>query len=522
MDDALLKAAVTVLCGAVAGGLTNTVAIWMLFHPHRPPAVRGLPIRWLQGAVPKNQARLAKAIGRTVGSTLLTPADLAGVLGRREFRDAFEERLARFLDDVLEVERGSVRDLLGPDAMAAIDDVLDDFLNHAMDRVDDYLASAAFETAVRSRADDLAAFAAGEPVNDLLTPERVATVGRAVQEWVGRVAAEEAFRESVAAFVRRAGERLLAPGVTLRDVLPPGAAGTLERAGAAFVPLAIGRLGSVLEKPEPRRRFESAIQGLLHRFLGDLKFHQRVVARLVVTEDAVAKALDAFEEEGAARVSEMFRDPAVRAAMATGIGDAISDFLDRPVRDALGDADDASTLDAQGAVVSWLVDLARSPATAAFATGRVEAALLKVSERTWGQVLDGVSPERAARWVVRAARSDAARAIARESARRIVAAALERPIGRPARLLPEGAAERIRRAAGPPLWSWLQGQAPALARRLDVAARVERKVLDFPVAKLEDLVRRVTERELRTIVYLGYGLGALIGLVLVAVDRLLG
>ena len=36
MNEALLRAAVSVLMGAAAGGLTNTLAIWMLFHPLRP------------------------------------------------------------------------------------------------------------------------------------------------------------------------------------------------------------------------------------------------------------------------------------------------------------------------------------------------------------------------------------------------------------------------------------------------------------------------------------------------------
>ena len=57
-------------------------------------------------------------------------------------------------------------------------------------------------------------------------------------------------------------------------------------------------------------------------------------------------------------------------------------------------------------------------------------------------------------------------------------------------------------------------------QRIDVARRVEEKVLDFPTARMEELVRRVTDRELKLIVRLGYVLGAFIGIVLVAVDAL--
>ena len=120
------------------------------------------------------------------------------------------------------------------------------------------------------------------------------------------------------------------------------------------------------------------------------------------------------------------------------------------------------------------------------------------------------------------ARSDVAGNVYREAARRIAAAVLERPIGRPARWLPANATHSIQSAIGDPLWLWMQSQIPAVVAKLDVARRVEEKVRDFPVARMEELVRRVTERELRTIVYLGYALGAFIGSILVLVNYLLG
>ena len=92
----------------------------------------------------------------------------------------------------------------------------------------------------------------------------------------------------------------------------------------------------------------------------------------------------------------------------------------------------------------------------------------------------------------------------------------------PARWLPDDAPGRIEAALGDPLWSWLQTQVPDVVERIDVAGRVEEKVRDFPTERLEDLVKRVTDRELTLIVRLGYVLGAFVGTVLVVVDALLG
>jgi uncharacterized membrane protein YheB (UPF0754 family) len=50
---------------------------------------------------------------------------------------------------------------------------------------------------------------------------------------------------------------------------------------------------------------------------------------------------------------------------------------------------------------------------------------------------------------------------------------------------------------------------------------VERKVLGFSTQRIEEIIRHVTERELKLIVRLGYVLGAVIGLVTYAARGLL-
>ena len=117
--------------GALAGGLTNTIAVWMLFHPYEPPKLFGRwTIRFLHGAVPKNQPRLAAAIGRTVGNRLLTPEDLTRTFADREVREAFDQRLSTFLDEMLHTERGSLRELI-PEAVS---DDIDALVGEALDR----------------------------------------------------------------------------------------------------------------------------------------------------------------------------------------------------------------------------------------------------------------------------------------------------------------------------------------------------------------------------------------------------
>jgi uncharacterized membrane protein YheB (UPF0754 family) len=521
LSEGVVLALVKIGFGALAGGLTNTVAVWMLFHPYRPPKLLGRwPVNFLHGAIPKNQPRLAAAIGRTVGNRLLTSEDLTRTFANVEFREAFDQRLSAFLGEMLHTERGSLRDLIPPAVKADVDALIAEALERGVNQLEAYVASESFEQAMRRRAGDLVATIADEPIGGLLTPGRGAALEGAVEEWLQNAVESDDFNAAVEDYIRRASTKLLEPGRTFEEILPLGLIGSVEKAIASYLPLAAERLGGLLEDPKARARFESMIHDLLHRFLRDLKFHQRVVARLVMTEDTVDKVLDTIEAEGAERLSEILRDQAVQEAMARGVNQAIVDFLRRPVADVLGSADDPNLVEMRETLRGWVVAMARDPATREFLVEKLRGGLEKAGARTWGDVLARIPTERIAEVLVTAARTDTARGVMDASALKLATRIMERPIGTPSRWLPETGPQRIEAALGDPIWDWLQTQVPAVVERIDVARRVEEKVLHFPTQKMEEIVRRVTDRELRLIVRLGYVLGAIIGVGLVVVDAL--
>lgn len=522
INEEIGLALVKIAFGALAGGLTNTIAVWMLFHPYEPPKLFGRwPVRFLHGAVPKNQPRLASAIGRTVGNRLLTPEDLTRTFANTEFRDAFDQRLADFIDEVLHTERGALRDLIPPAVREDVNALVDEGLQKGLDQLEEYVATEAFEEAMERHASDLVAAIADESIGGVLTPARGEALEGAVEDWLQGAVGSDDFHDAVADYIQRASVKLLEPGRTFEEVLPLGLVSSVEKAIASYLPLAAERLGGLLEDQKARARFEATIHDLLHRFLRDLKFHQRVVARVVMTEDTVDKVLDTIETEGAERLSEILRDAAVQDAMARGVNQAIVDFLRRPVAEVLGEPQDPNLVEARETLTGWIVGMARDPATHEFLVEKLHAGLEKAGAKTWGDVLAGVPPQRIAEIVVTAARTETARNVAETGAQRLAARVFERPIGRPARWLPDDGSSRIESALGDPIWEWLQTQVPTVVERIDVARRVEEKVLHFPTARMEDIVRRVTDRELKLIVRLGYVLGAIIGVGLVLVDALM-
>ena len=517
-----VQALATVFFGALAGGLTNSVAIWMLFHPYEPPSIGRRRLDFLQGAIPKNKARLAGRIGATVGDKLLTPEDLARTVGEPAFRAAFDERLRDFLARLLERERGSLREELPEALEAQLEAIVGEALETLVARLDGYLGGDAF----RARAEDwtgrLTAEMADQEIGALITPEREEAIAGAVGDWLAEAVEGEGFERAIRDYLDAVGKRILTPGRTFEEILPVGLVAAFERGVASYLPLALERLAGMLEDPRARARVETIVHEILDRFMRDLRFHQRLVAALVITPETIDKVLRAVEAEGANKVAEALDDPALREAMAKGVNEAVVDFLRRPAVSVLGSPGDESVENAKDTIVGWILRAAREEQTRAFLVDKLRAALGIAEHRTWGDLFRRLPPERLAELLVGAARSEEAGRIYREAFERLGEAILDRRIGRPADFLGEAAPARIEAALAEPVWGWLQGQVPDLAQRIDIAGKVEQKILDYPTPKLEELIRAVTQKELRLIVRLGYVLGAVVGAVLLGVNALLG
>ena len=479
-------------------------------------------MKMLQGAIPKNQARLAAAIGRTVGTRLLTPEDLGKTFSDVSVRQAFDEHLFGFLDALLNTERGSLRDMIPARMQDQTEAIIQEVAEFGLARLQEYLDSDRFSETLVERADEIVQAIADEPVAGILTPARESAISEAIEDWIAGAVESEDFSTAIDDYLSRASQRLLEPTRTFEEVLPLGLVGAVEKGIAAYLPIAIRRLGSTLEDEQARAKFEHFIHELLHQFLGDLKFHQRVVAKLIITESSVDKVLDTIEAEGADRLAEILQDETIQDAMAQGINDAIVDFLRKPVVSVLGGQDDPSVVDACLTLTGWFVGIAQDPASRGFLVEKLEVALDGMGARTWGEVFEKLPPERLAEWLVGAARSEEAETLYREVATRLSASLPDRPIGTPANWLPEGSHRKLEEAMSDPVWEWLQTQVPAVIQQIDIAGRVEQKVLDFPPAKMEELVRKVTHKELRIIVRLGYVLGGIIGTALVLINSVLG
>ena len=517
-NPSLADALVTIGFGALAGGITNAVAIWMLFHPYEP---RGFGRFVLQGAVPKNRSRLAKTVGRTVGQRLLAPDDLSRQLAAPAVREAFERAVGGFVQAALEVERGSLRGDLPPGVLVEVERAFKGIAPTLAARFAEFAATDEFHSVLGDLL-DRAVRELDRPLRDVLTAERRAVLRERVEQWVAAVAESADLEATLHGWFGRQLAHMENDQTPLLDRLPPQLVGTVEKAIAGYLPVALDRLADLLANPEARRRIQRALHELFQRFASDLLLHERIVARLVVTERTIERLLGNFEREGVDHLARLLDEPAMRTEVARSVNEAVVTFLRRPLAEHLANLGAERRERIADAAAGYVARALRDPVTRRYAIDRLEAALAAAEHRTLGDLLRHIPADQAASWLARGARTPEARAWLEDGIAGALGALLDRPIGRPAAWLPDGTTQRLASQLTPALWDWIQRQVPVVVAQLDVEAMVEQKVLGFSVERLEQIVRQTTQRELDLIVRLGYVLGGLVGLVAWMTQLLMG
>jgi len=504
-----------VVVGTLAGGLSDAVAVRMLFRPRRR--------FWIfQGAIPKNKERLARSIGRTVGERLLTPADVLGELTHAGVREMFDANLAGFVTRLLDTERGSLREQLPPPLLAEVERAIDQAAPLLAGQLSRFAESPEFEDRARRFVARTRAELADQPVGRVLTPARRAELRARAEAWSEDFAHSEELEQTVRGYLAHRGTEFLTSTDPLLEKVPPAVVRAIEGAIDSYLPLAVGKLGTFLQQPASRARIRDALTDLFHRFVEDLRFHERIIAKLMVTERTFDTAIDALKSDGVEQLAALLEDPVVRDEVTRSVHDAVITYLRKPAGELVGGASSERAEALMQVAGDYLLAVIRAERTRTFLIGKLNDVLERSEGRTWGELLGAVSDETFARWIVQAARSPRTAELAEGAARTALLRMLDKPLGRPGRWLPADAAPRLASVLSPAIWEWVVGELPMFIERLNVQAVVEQKVMNFSTERVEEIIRGVMQRELNFIVKCGFVLGGLIGVVTFTLTEVFG
>ncbi|MBP1154586.1 MULTISPECIES: DUF445 family protein [unclassified Paenibacillus] len=90
---------VNIMVAGFVGGVTNHLAIKMLFHPRHEWRLFGRRVPFTPGLIPKRKGEIGGSLGKVVGDYLVTARGLSQMLQRAETKDRLEQTLRRIVTD---------------------------------------------------------------------------------------------------------------------------------------------------------------------------------------------------------------------------------------------------------------------------------------------------------------------------------------------------------------------------------------------------------------------------------------
>ncbi|SFL63464.1 DUF445 domain-containing protein [Salibacterium qingdaonense] len=99
--DTLVMIVVMTVVGSLIGGVTNSLAIRMLFRPFQPLYIGGVRMPFTPGLIPKRRQEMAEQMGTMVVTHLLTPESLRQKLKKSDFHDTLQNWLAEEMSTFL-------------------------------------------------------------------------------------------------------------------------------------------------------------------------------------------------------------------------------------------------------------------------------------------------------------------------------------------------------------------------------------------------------------------------------------
>ncbi|MFJ7733442.1 DUF445 domain-containing protein [Lysinibacillus sp. NPDC097231] len=112
MDNLLGTLFFMAVIGAAIGGVTNHLAIKMLFRPHQAIYIKNWRVPFTPGLIPKRRDELAKQLGLTVVNYLLTPETFRKKFFSKDIQDKVEQFVQTKVEETIFTNDKTIQDWL--------------------------------------------------------------------------------------------------------------------------------------------------------------------------------------------------------------------------------------------------------------------------------------------------------------------------------------------------------------------------------------------------------------------------
>ena len=516
------------LLGAIIGYVTNRIAIKMLFRPLTPKRVLGVRVPLTPGVIPRNRFDLARTIARMVSEQLLSPKALREQLDSPEFRDSLKAWIGERRRALMQ-RPVSLRSTNGhADAAGVRQDGQSSFPEEfAEELLSAFLKSPQCARMVQSLAEQVASGVGGKRVSEVASAEQLADF---VHGNVLPALRNEELGNTASGFVNNWLRDQFNQNRRLKEYLTPE---NMEAAQALIrnnLPTATWLIFNWLRQPDMSDKLaqigrdwvEDTVrqQGLMTRAILSISGKKDEAIRDM--PNIIAKVIDDAEDA--------LRTPEMQTLISDAVGVTLDRISGRRIKWLIGHNEQTIYWMADRATRAAFTALAEtSEASVREAAGRFydtnsQTTLGEMAERTLGLRTAAVSGLTANLMMNYLAAPETPGNIRRAVSESGFAGWKDgQDDGEPVSLeslvpISDETADRLDEYLADQTIGFLSDQMPELSRILDVETLVTNRINSFDVKDVEDLVMSISGRHLRWINWFGAGLGAIIGLIQLAVN----
>jgi len=507
------EAALAVAVGAVIGYSTNWIAIRMLFRPLHEKKIMGLHIPFTPGVIPRGKKRLAGSIGRVVGGMLLTEEKVVQHLLQPEVEKQMRQYLAARLRELRDREF-TVGDLLGDPRGES----------RAREEISSMLARAAVSllqnAETRRNLAHRAAGIAGHLLDCRVGPtmdKAGINAGALLEGALAGILQGEKFKQELQWQLACRIELFLNSSERIGDFIPEAVRVGVHRFIADQAPRIVIAFEQYLSSPETqaamKKRIEDFFEGTAIKRLLNGMFH------------LFGNAPDMLVRRLAGEISLFLADEGNRAELIGRLHQLVDETLAKSVEEVTAALDESGKKEKAGEIAAWLVEKMGESGLPAVLGGTLNQMLAENRERTWRELmhLDGPEPlGRPENFLARLLEQ----LLKREETLRSLETLIRRETGRlwqlnlsrVLELLPDSLINDPGDTVSGFYRYLVKEQVPGLLRFIDISGMVRQRVEELDVLQVEEMLLGIMRRELVAITWLGALLGAVLGLVMVAMQ----
>jgi len=504
-----------IVVGTIHGFLAAWLAIWMLFHPYKAVKLFGFTI-WPQGMIPRHRDRLAQSIGNAVGNELVSQQTVFDALFETTFfQRKVEDFVGSYTNDLLARVYPSFIDALPSQARAPILDTISALQYRVAEYIAEMLKSEetaeAIERFVEKQVDELIERRLG----DIVSAESLEEALSFIQQRLQRTISEEGFEKKIRDFVSGRLDDLAHSNATLGETFTPDTVTFIKNRIDQQVPPIVQHLADIATSQTTRKQIGSLIKLEVDQYYEQLS----LIKKIFISRERIHREVDDLVNKTLPkRIEEYLRGPAFEQEAEAFLNSTIDNFLARPLNDLIGQFEGDKFDELKDQVTSRLLEVVRSEGLSSSISTYLSEAIDRLRPQTLSSVmlqLDPGSIEYAKDLLTRSllglvTRDDTARTI-----NAILTSQVERlliaPIGRLGDHVSENSMHRASSALVERITLAARERLPVAITEFDVGGVVRKKVSDYPIEKLEELVLSVAQQHLKTIELFGAIIGFFIG-----------